>query len=311
MAKPLIIDCDPGADDAVLLLMALAKPDVFNILGITTISGNAPLERININTLKIVELSKRTDIKVYGGCHRPLVRKPIYATYVHGETGMDGLSVPEPTLSLETKHAVDFIIETILDSAEKVTLSVSGPMTNIALALIKEPRILDNIEELVFMGGSNIGGNITPAAEFNFYVDPHAAHIVLSTDLPLRMFGLNVTHQLVTSEESLARLRALNNEVGVQIARILEHGVTNDIVRFGLTGRAVHDACITAYLLRPDLFTFKKARVLVDHVAEPTIGATIINDTPTHTQDQWLWVADTIQSDKVFDLIIELMGTYA
>lgn len=310
MQRPLIIDCDPGADDAVLILMALACPQAFDVLGLTTVSGNAPIDWINKNTLKIVELSKRTDIKVFGGCGRPILRKPIYAAYVHGESGIDGSSLPDPKMSVQPQHAVDFIIETLLNSSRKITLSVSGPMTNIALALIKEPDIAKNIEEIIFMGGSTNGGNITSAAEFNFYVDPHAAYIVLSSGIPMKMIGLNVTHQLVTSEERLKTLTAMGNEVGRQVAGMLAHGVNTDRVRFGLAGRSVHDACIAAYMLRPELFTFKKMNVVVDHSNEATIGASIVNEYPTHIQDQWIWVADTIQADQTFDLMINLMRTY-
>jgi purine nucleosidase len=310
MRRPLIIDCDPGADDAVLILMALASPQAFDVLGITTVSGNAPIHWINKNTLKILELSKRTDVKVFGGCERPILRKPVYAAHVHGESGIDGASLPEPESSIQPQHAVDFIIETLLHSAQKVTLSVSGPMTNIALALIKEPDIAKNIEEIIFMGGSTNGGNITAAAEFNFYVDPHAAYIVVSSGIPMRMIGLNVTHQLVTSEERLRKLNSMGNEVGRQVAGMLTHGVDSDITRLGLLGRSVHDACIAAYMLRPDLFTFKKMNVIVDHSNEASIGASIVNEYPAHIQDHWIWVADTIQADQAFDLIIDLMRTY-
>ncbi|MBL9029177.1 MAG: nucleoside hydrolase [Caedimonas sp.] len=310
MKRRLIIDCDPGADDAVLILMALAVPQTFDVLGITTVAGNAPIEWTNKNALKLVELAKRTDVKVFGGCRRPMLRKPIYAAYAHGETGIDGSSMPEPKTSLQSRHAVDFIIETLLHSSQKVTLSVSGPMTNIALALIKEPGIAEHIEEIIFMGGSTNGGNITPAAEFNFYVDPHAAHVVVSSGLPMKMIGLNVTHQLVTSEHRLEILQRMGNEVGRQVAGMLAHGVEHDRVRFGLEGRSVHDACIAAYMLRPELFTFKKMRVLVDHAGEATMGASITNEYPAHINDQWLSVADSIQADQVFDLIIDLMRTY-
>ena len=310
MQRSLIIDCDPGADDAVLILMALASPQAFNVLGITTVAGNAPLEATNQNALKVVELAKRLDVKVYGGCSKPLIRKPLYAAYIHGENGLEGSDMPDPTTLLQSQHAVDFIIETLLSATEKVTLSVSGPMTNIAMALIKEPKIADSIEEIIFMGGSTNGGNITPAAEFNFFVDPHAAHIVVSSGVSMRMLGLNVTHFLVTSPERLNQLRNLNNVVGCQVADMLEVGVENDVVRFGLTGRSIHDACITAYMLKPELFTFKKMCVLVDFTGEATMGATITNEYPSHIKDHWIWVADTIDAEGVFDLIIELMKVF-
>ena len=310
MQRPLIIDCDPGADDAVLILMALASPQAFNVLGITTVAGNAPIEATNKNALKMIELAQRPEIKVFGGCSRPLLRKPLYAAYIHGESGLEGSELPDPVVSVQSQHAVDFIVETLLNATEKVTLSVSGPMTNIALALVKEPKIIDSIEEIVFMGGSTNGGNITPAAEFNFFVDPHAAHIVISSGVPMRMLGLNVTHFLVTSPERLDQLQGLKNRVGPQVANMLAVGVENDVIRFGLTGRSIHDACITAYMLKPELFTFKKMRVLVDYTGEASMGATITNEYPSHTKDHWIWVADTIDAEKVFDLIIELMASF-
>lgn len=189
MPIPIVFDCDPGIDDAVMLLMAMASPEVFNILGVTTVGGNVRVELVNHNACQLVELAKRNDIGVYSGCTRPLVREPSYGSRVHGETGIQGSTMPPPVKQIETIHAVQFIIQTIKNSSSKITLSVSGPMTNIAAALVLDSSIAENIGQIVCMGGTTDKGNFSKYAEFNFHSDPHAAHVVFSSGIPIRMIG--------------------------------------------------------------------------------------------------------------------------
>ncbi len=185
-ARPIIIDCDPGQDDAVMLLMALASPDELDILGITAVAGNVPLALTERNTRLIVELAGRRDVPVYAGCPRPLVRELVTAEEVHGRTGIDGFDIHDPAVPLGAAHAVDYLVDTLMAADLPITLVPTGPLTNVAMAMVKEPRIVERIDESVLMGGAmREGGNSTPAAEFNILVDPHAAHVVFGCGRPL------------------------------------------------------------------------------------------------------------------------------
>jgi purine nucleosidase len=311
---PIIFDCDPGVDDAIMLFVALACPEKFDILGITTVSGNVGLDLVNTNCLKIIECAGRTDIQVYSGCRRPLVRKPYYAEFVHGEDGLGGSTLPEPTISISTIHAVDFLIHTLKTATSKITLSVSGPMTNIAVALRKDPTIADNIAEIVCMGGTTGEGNITKYAEFNFFVDPHAAHIVFTSGLKIKMIGLNVTTQLLTTEDKLTILDGVNNLVTKQAAMLLRHN-SEYYKRNGWGGAALHDPCIVVALLRPDLFVFENALVKINHYHEERIndfgqlGESVI--TETLDESSRICVAKSIKSDEVFDCIVQILRKYS
>ena len=194
--RKIIIDTDPGQDDAVAILLALASPEL-EVLGITAVAGNVPLALTEKNARKICELAGKPKTKVFAGAIRPLLRQLVTAEEVHGKTGLNGPHLPEPTMPLEDQHAVDFIVETLMQEASgSVTLCALGPLTNVALALIREPRIAPRIKEIVLMGGGFFeGGNVTPTAEFNIYVDPHAAEIVLKSGVPIVMMPLDVTHK--------------------------------------------------------------------------------------------------------------------
>ena len=198
-AKPLLIDCDPGKDDAVALLLALASPEALNILGITTVAGNVPLSMTQKNARKICELAGRADVLVHAGCPRPMLHPLITAEHVHGSGGLDGADLPEPRMPLQAMHGVNFLINTLMNSASEITLATLGPLTNIAVAIIQEPGIVSRIGEIVLMGGAITEGNVTPSAEFNIYVDPHAAHVVLNSGIKLTMISLDVTHQVITT----------------------------------------------------------------------------------------------------------------
>ena len=193
VARPIIIDCDPGQDDAVALLVALASPDELEVKGITTVAGNVPLGLTESNARKIRELARRPDVPVFAGCSRPILRPLHTAETVHGPTGIDGAELPEPRRPLEATHAVDFIVDAAKGVGEPLTLVTLGPLTNIGVALVKAPEIAAGIREIVMMGGAMRGGNTTPVAEFNLFVDPHAARIVFESGVPVVMHGLDVT----------------------------------------------------------------------------------------------------------------------
>lgn len=312
-ALPIIFDCDPGVDDAIMLLMALASEDAFDVLGVTTVSGNVNIAHTSENALKLLQLANRADIQVYSGCPNPIIRAPIHVYDVHGETGLGGSSLPPPLASASVDHAVAFLIQTLVAASAKITLSVSGPMTNIATALVMNPSIAKNIAEIVCMGGSQGKGNITPYAEFNFYVDPHAAHIVLSSGIPIRMIGLDVTTQVYTTEARLAVIEKINNSVSAQVCSMLRFG-EQEYKNWGYPGRCVHDACITAALVRPELFTFIKRKVAVNHTTEECIGEsamTALDDDGLLDPANVVWVADTVDAEGVFVLMADLIARFS
>lgn len=310
MAVPIIFDCDPGADDAVALLVTMASPESFNILGITTVAGNVSLERIHANARQICELAGRTDIPVFAGCPRPLVRPGINEVGLYSESGMGGSELPEPTMPLQKQHAVNFIIETLMSAKEKVTLLLTGPLTNIATALIMEPKIIDHIAEAILMGGSIGFGNRTAAAEFNLYSDPHAGHVVYNSGMNITMIGLDTSHQLTTTEARLDALRALGNKHGEHVAAILKFGEDWDMNRFDLPGRAVHDVCVPLYLLRKDLFNGSVARVDVEINSELTMGRTVVGWYSAHKENANAFVITDIDDDAVFSEILQRIGKY-
>jgi purine nucleosidase len=277
MARKIIIDTDPGQDDAVAILLALSSPEDFDVLGIVAVAGNVTLAQNARNALKVVELSGRKDIAVYAGCERPMRRTLVTAEYVHGETGLDGPDLPAPKLKLEEQHGVDFIIDTLLAHEEKtVTLACLGPLTNVAMAMVKEPRIISRIQEIVMMGGGYFeGGNITPAAEFNIYVDPDAADVVLRSGVPIAMLPLDVTHMILSTPDRLDKVRALGNKAGEAVYQMLSFSERFDLNKYGAKGAPLHDPCVIAYMLKPDLFQGRHINVVIETNSELTVGMTV------------------------------------
>ena len=310
MARPVIFDCDPGIDDAVALLVTLASPEDFKLLGITVVAGNVDVEQTQINARQICELAGRPEIKVFSGCSRPLKREPV-SDGAHGKTGLDGATLPSPTMSLQKQHAVDFIIETLTSHPQPVTMFITGPCTNMATAIERDSTILNNIEQIVIMGGSSAAGNITPAAEFNFFADPHAADIVLSTGVKTTVMTLDITHQVLITPEKVKRLRALNNRVAGQVADMMVANMDYERKMYGLSGRAVHDACVPVYLLRPDLFTPRPAYFSVEAREGKCFGLSLISFYPKHLPaEPHVFVPDTVKADEVFEIIIERLDRY-
>lgn len=279
MAAPreLIIDTDPGADDVVALLLAMASPDELKIRAITTVAGNVRLDKTSRNARLAREWGGREDIPVYAGAGRPLVRAPIYAANVHGEEGLTGVPVHEPKAPLAQGNAVQYLVDT-LGAAEphSITLAMLGPQTNLALALIQKPEIAQGLKEVVVMGGAHFnGGNITPAAEFNLYADPHAAEVVLASGAKLTYLPLDVTHKLLTSEARLKQLAAVNNQASKRVVDILNAYIQYDMQLYGMPGGPVHDASVIAYLLKPELFKGRDVHLAIDSREGPTFGQTI------------------------------------
>ncbi|NNF71832.1 MAG: nucleoside hydrolase, partial [Rhodobacteraceae bacterium] len=276
-ARKIIIDTDPGQDDAVAILLALGSPDEIEVLGITAVAGNVPLPLTERNARIVCELAGRRDIPVFAGCEAPLKRKLVTAEHVHGKTGLDGPQLPDPTMPLQDTHAVDFIIETLRREAPgTVTLCPIGPLTNIATAFERAPDIVERVEEIVLMGGAYFEvGNITPAAEFNIYVDPEAAEIVFKSGVRLTVMPLDVTHKALTTAPHVAGFRAMGTEVGRMVAEWTDFFERFDKEKYGSEGAPLHDPCVIAYLLQPELFSGRYVNVEIETVSALTRGMTV------------------------------------
>lgn len=305
----IIIDSDPGQDDAVAILLALASQEL-DVLGITAVAGNVPLRLTEKNARKICELAGKPETRVYSGAVRPLMRPLVTAEEVHGQTGLNGPDLPEPAMKLQPQHAVDFIVETLLkEDSFTVTLCPLGPLTNIALALIREPKIATRIKQIVLMGGGFFeGGNVTPAAEFNIYVDPHAADVVLRSGVPIVMMPLDVTHKALTTAKRIAAFRALGNRAGVATAQMLEFFERFDEEKYGTDGGPLHDPCVIAYLLQPELFKGRRCNVTVETGSELTMGMTVIDWWGVTAREKNALVMREVDADGFFDLLVERIG---
>lgn len=301
---PIIIDCDPGVDDAIAILLALASPEL-DILGITTVAGNVPLPLTQSNARKICELAHRRDISIYAGCPRPMLRSLHTAEEIHGKTGLEGVTLPEPTLSLQHQHGVQFLIETLQTAATPITLATLGPLTNVAIALIQAPEIADNIREIVMMGGAITHGNVTPSAEFNVYVDPHAADVVLSSGLPITFLSLDLTHQVLTTPDRLAAIRAINTPVGQAAANLLSHYGRLDGDRYGLPGSPLHDPNVIAYLIQPELYDGKYCHVSVETNSPLTMGQTIVDWWGARSTTGTVNVIHTVDVEKFYAMLTQ------
>lgn len=276
-AQKIIIDTDPGQDDAVAILLALASPDEIEVLGITAVAGNVPLPLTERNARIVCELAGRPDIRVFAGCDRPLARDLVTAEYVHGKTGLDGPQLADPVMPLQAQHGVDFIIDTLrAEASGTVTLCPLGPLTNIATAFLKAPDIVGRVGRIVLMGGAYFEvGNVTPAAEFNIYVDPQAADIVFKSGVTLVVMPLDVTHKALTTRARIEAFRALGTEPGRMVAEWTDFFERFDMSKYGSDGAPLHDPCVIAWLLAPELFTGRQINVEIETVSELTIGMTV------------------------------------
>ncbi|WP_106744567.1 nucleoside hydrolase [Yoonia maritima] len=275
--RKIIIDTDPGQDDAVAILLALASPEDIDLLGITAVAGNVPLALTEKNSRIICELAGKPDTLVFAGCDAPMHRKLVTAEHVHGKTGLDGPQLDDPKMSLQAQHAVDYIIDTLRAEPEgTVTLCPIGPLTNIATAFEKAPDIIPRVQEIVLMGGAYFEvGNITPAAEFNIYVDPEAAKIVFDSGVPLVVMPLDVTHKALTTKGRIDAFRAMGSKVGDMVAAWTDFFERFDMEKYGSEGAPLHDPCTIAYLIDPSLFTGRKINVEIEVESELTLGMTV------------------------------------
>lgn len=312
MAHRIIIDCDPGQDDAVALLLAMASPDELELVAVTTVGGNVPLELTQRNARMTCDLAGRHDMRVFAGCDSPM-RRPLHtAEAVHGETGINGIEVFEPRTHLQHSHAVDFLIGTLLKAEDaSIMLVPTGPLTNIATAIDRDPRILPKIERIVLMGGAmREGGNRTPSAEFNILVDPDAADIVLRCGRPITQMGLDVTHRVLSTRERVDRIRALGNPVAHAVAGMLSFFERHDLKKYKSCGAPLHDPCTVAWLLKPDLFDVKACNVSVETESELTLGHTAVDFwhvTQRPVNVDWAYGVD---ADGFYDLLVERLARF-
>jgi purine nucleosidase len=306
----IIIDTDPGQDDAVAILLALASPEEIEVLGVTVVAGNVPLALTEKNARIVCELAGKPETKVFAGCGKPMGRPLVTAEYVHGETGLNGPQLKDPVMALQDQHGVDFIIETLRrEAAHTVTLCPLGPLTNIATAFEKAPDVVAKVRQIVLMGGAYFEvGNVTPAAEFNIYVDPQAADIVFKSGVPLVVMPLDVTHKALTTRARIEAFRGMGTEPGRMVAEWTDFFERFDMQKYGSEGAPLHDPCVIAYLLRPELFKGRHINVEIETQSELTMGMTVAD---------WWGVTDrapnalfigSLDADGFYDLLIERIG---
>lgn len=300
----IILDCDPGVDDAVALLLALASPTEIELAGITTVAGNVSADLTEYNARRLCTLAQRPEIPVFAGCPRPMLEPQGYGSQVHGHDGLGGVPLPEPAFAVQRQHAVDFIIETINAAPGQVTLCPIGPLTNIALALIKAPEIAGKIRQLVFMGGAAFcPGNVTPLAEFNLYVDPWAAQVVLSAGIPQVMFGLDVTMQAQVNADWLAQLQQGSPALASIAAMMRSYGAADP---------CLHDPCVIAWLIDPTLFGGVEAHITVNTDPGLGRGQTVAAVKPRHLHGQApnTRVMTEVDTPRLLALLAERLAIY-
>jgi len=307
-----IIDCDPGQDDAVNLLLAMASPEDIHILGITTVAGNVPLALTQRNARIVCEIGGREDLHVYAGCSRPMLRELVTAENVHGSTGIDGVEVYEPRHPLHHQHAVDYIIDTLhAQPAGSVTLVPTGPLTNIGMAFAKDPSIVAKVKQIVLMGGAmREAGNHSPSAEFNILVDPHAAKRVFDCGRPITAFGLDVTHQVLATKERVARIRRLGNPAAIATANMLDFFNRHDTKKYAIAGSPLHDPCTVAYLLRPELFEGRLCNISVETGSELTMGNTAIDFWHVTARPKNATWIHGVDADGFYELLTERLARF-
>ena len=275
MATKMILDCDPGHDDAIAILLALGSPEI-DLLGITTIGGNHSLEKVTFNARAVCELAGRPEVPVHAGCMKPLVREAIDAAYIHGETGLDGVELPEPSRPLPERHAVTWLIETVMShEAGAITVVATGPLTNIAVAARMEPRIVGRIKEIVLMGGAYGVGNATPVAEFNILCDPEAAHIVFNETWPLTMIGLDVTHQALCTSEVQKTISSASPKLADAVNGLMDFFRSTYQDQEAFPDPPTHDPCAVAYVIDPALIPTRRCPIDVELRGELTYGMTV------------------------------------
>ena len=305
-----LLDCDPGRDDALSIAMALASTSEIELVGITAVAGNVPLALTYRNARFICDLCGFPEVPVYAGADRPLARQPVTGTRAHGESGLEGMAVDVPLLAVEPGGAVPFMNETLRAAADdEITLVAIGPLTNVAIFAAESPELLPKIRRIVLMGGaSRAGGNVTPAAEFNIYADPHAAARVLDCGRPMTVVSLDATHQVLATPAHAERLARAGGEPARRLAALLRPAVHGRTARFGPDRLPIHDPCTIAWLLRPELFRAEPVPVAVETAGTHTLGATVVDwwgVTGKPPNAHWVMEVD---GEAVLDLLIERIG---
>ena len=301
-----IIDTDPGQDDAAAIMLALGSPEL-DVLGLTVVAGNVPLNLTTRNALMVCELSGRLDIKVFSGAKGPMTGPQVTAEHAHGKSGLDGPDIFEPSIQLEPQYAPDFIVETLLNERSKtVTLCPIGPLTNVAIALEKNPTIANHIDKIVLMGGGYFAqGNITPSAEFNIFADPEAAKIVFSCGAPIVMMPLDVTHKVLTTRARVQQLASIGNPASEALVKMLTFYSRYNSKKFGDDGGPLHDPTAIAWLIKPDLFRGKKCNVEIEIKSDLTRGSTVIDWWEVTNRPKNALVINEVDSDGFFELLTE------
>jgi purine nucleosidase len=307
MTRKIILDCDPGHDDAIALLVAHGSPAV-ELLAVTTVAGNQTLDKVTRNAGAVATIGGLSGIPIAAGAGRPLVRVPRVAEAVHGTSGLDGVTLPEATSALDRRHAVELIVETVMSRpAGEVTLVPTAPLTNLALAVRLEPRIVDRVREVVLMGGAYVGGNLTPTAEFNIAVDPEAAHIVFGEHWPVTMVGLDVTHHALATADVVQRIAALDTGPARFVTGLLDFFTDSYRTSQGFAAPPVHDVCAVAYVADPAVLTTVRAPVTVELSGGLTTGMTVADRRRTAPDTCTTRVATDLDRDRLWELVIGAM----
>ena len=311
MALPVIIDCDPGHDDAIALVLALASPEL-DVKAVTSSAGNQTPDKTLRNVLRMLTLLKRPDIPVAGGALKPLMRELIIADNVHGESGLDGPALPEPGFAAQSCTAVELMANILRDSVEPVTIVATGPQTNVALLLNSHPELHAKIERIVIMGGAMVLGNWQPAVEFNIYVDPEAAEIVFQSGLPVVMAGLDVTHKAQIHVEDIERFRRIGNPISTIVAELLDFFLEyHKDEKWGFVGAPLHDPCTIAWLLKPEMFTTVERWVGVETQGKYTQGMTVVDFYNLTGKQPNAPVMLDVDRQAFVDLLAERLAFYA
>lgn len=309
MKHKVILDCDPGHDDAIAILLAARHPDI-ELLAITTVAGNQSIEKTTLNALKVCSLAGIRDVPVAMGMERPLVRPARHAPDIHGESGLDGPHIPEPDIELAPQHAVDLLIDLLLNSDGDITIVPTGPLTNIATAMRREPAIVPRIQAISLMGGAIGLGNTTPAAEFNIYTDPEAAAVVFACGRPITMCPLEVTHQALATEEVLGRLRGADRPVATFAADLLDFFADSYRNVFGFPSAPVHDPCAVAAVVDPTILQAQNMHVEIETKGEWTSGRTVCDVYNTLGKAANARVGYALEVERFWDMVIGTILTY-
>jgi purine nucleosidase len=307
MPRKIILDCDPGHDDAIAMLLAHGNPDV-ELVAVTTVVGNQTLEKVTRNALSVARIANITGVPFAAGCSRPLVRTIETAPEIHGESGIDGPVMPEPVLALDERHAVDLIIDTVMaHEPGEITLVPTAGLTNIAMAARKEPRIVERVREVVLMGGGYHTGNWSPVAEFNIKIDPEAAHIVFNEPWPVTMVGLDLTHQALATPDVVERIAKVGTKPAVFVGELLDFFGAMYLEAQGFAAPPVHDPCAVAYVIDPDVMTVRKAPVDIELTGTLTLGMTVTDLRAPAPEDCHTQVAVDLDHQRFWDLVVDAL----